>query len=108
VAPGCVLPLRRYSAAELIGRLTALRSVALFTDGARVPFGFAERVLHLAVLGAFDDVGSFVRGGAYQCQAAFLQDVRDAVLTVIVCANTRPTARSVNPMLISARDPSVA
>jgi hypothetical protein len=33
---------------------------------------------------------------------------RDAVLTVIVCPNTRSTPRPVNPMPIRARDPSVA
>jgi hypothetical protein len=33
---------------------------------------------------------------------------RDAALTVIVCANTRSTDMPVNPMLIRARDPSVA
>jgi hypothetical protein len=33
---------------------------------------------------------------------------RDAVLTIIVCENTRLTPGLVNPMLIRARDPSVA
>ena len=38
----------------------------------------------------------------------FSKTRRDAALTVIVCANTRSTDMPVNPMLIRARDPSVA
>lgn len=41
---------------------------------ARFPFGLDDGVLDLAVLGAFDDVGSLVRGGAHQGQAALLHD----------------------------------
>jgi hypothetical protein len=44
------------------------------TETLRFPFGLGERVLDLAVLGALEGVGSRVRGGAHQCQAAFLQD----------------------------------
>jgi len=60
--------------------------------------------------GLVDDVGigSLVGSGAYEGQPHFSITRREAALTVIVCANTRWTLRSVKPMLIRALDPSVA
>src|SRR5580658_4855967 len=54
--------------------LVSFGSVAGIAGHARFPFGFGQRVLDLPVLGSLDGFASFVRGGAHQCQAAFLHD----------------------------------
>jgi drug/metabolite transporter (DMT)-like permease len=87
VSLGALFLSERPTSATLLGGAVVVVAVAMLLTSrqanrkldraasrARFPFGPGQRVLDLAALGAFDDVGSLVRDGTHQGQAAFLHD----------------------------------
>jgi hypothetical protein len=87
VSLGALFLSERPTSATLLGGAVVVVAVAMLLTSrqanrkldqapsrARSPFGPGQRVLDLAALGAFDDVGSLVRDRADHGEAAFLHD----------------------------------